>query len=95
VRESNEGQPEFIAFMNALERNDFDENLCKREARHLEQVMTTKVRLPCCSNNAPARRVYGRERRPLVTDAVGGDECGRPSARRRSTARRSTSTSSA
>jgi hypothetical protein len=89
VRESNEGQPEFIAFMNALERNDFDENLCKREARHLEQVMTTKVRLPCCSNNAPARR------RPLVTDAVGGDECGRPSARRRSTARRSTSTSSA
>lgn len=48
VRESNEGQPEFLAFMNALERNDFDENLCKREARHLEQVMTTKVRLPCC-----------------------------------------------
>lgn len=43
VRESNEGQPEFLAFMNALERNDFDENLCKREARHLEQVMTTKV----------------------------------------------------
>lgn len=44
VRESNEGQAEFLAFMNALEVNDFDENLCKREARHLEQVMTAKVR---------------------------------------------------
>lgn len=56
VRESNEGQPEFLAFMTALERNDFDENLCKREARHLEQVMTAKVRpcayvccISCCS----------------------------------------------
>lgn len=44
VRESNEGQTEFLSFMTALERNDFDENLCKREARHLEQVMTAKVR---------------------------------------------------
>lgn len=44
VRDSNEGQPEFLSFMTALERNDFDENLCKREARHLEQVMTAKVR---------------------------------------------------
>ncbi|GAB9464589.1 hypothetical protein Gpo141_00002018 [Globisporangium polare] len=42
VRDSNEGQPEFLSFMTALERNDFDENLCKREARHLEQVMTAK-----------------------------------------------------
>lgn len=48
VRESNEGQPEFLAFMTALERNDFDENLCKREARHLEQVMTAKVRPAVC-----------------------------------------------
>lgn len=44
VRESNECQPEFLGFMEALERNDFDENLCKREARHLEQVMTARVR---------------------------------------------------
>lgn len=44
VREGNEGQTEFLSFMTALERNDFDENLCKREARHLGQVMTAKVR---------------------------------------------------
>jgi hypothetical protein len=43
IRESSEGQPEFLAFMTALERNDYDEHLCKREAKHLEQVMTAKV----------------------------------------------------
>ncbi|RLN96416.1 hypothetical protein BBJ28_00002959 [Nothophytophthora sp. Chile5] len=44
LRESNEGQAEFLSFMTALERNDFDENLCKREARHMTLVLEAKVR---------------------------------------------------
>ncbi|RLN98329.1 hypothetical protein BBJ28_00005130 [Nothophytophthora sp. Chile5] len=43
LRESNEGQAEFLSFMTALERNDFDENLCKREARHMTLVLEAKV----------------------------------------------------
>lgn len=61
VRESNEGQPEFLAFMSALERNDFDENLCKREVRNLEQVMTAKVcarRSKRCGPRAGRVRAY-------------------------------------
>lgn len=43
VRENQEGQAEFLAFMNALERSDYDENLCKRESKQLEKVMTARV----------------------------------------------------
>ncbi|DBA04181.1 TPA: hypothetical protein N0F65_004289 [Lagenidium giganteum] len=43
VRESTEGQPEFLAFMNALEKCDYDESKCRREVLHLEQAMTAKI----------------------------------------------------
>lgn len=65
VRESNEGQPEFLAFMTALERNDFDESLCKREARHLEQVMTAKVRF-CCFSDCICRREQQQQQHPTL-----------------------------
>ncbi|GLE05990.1 hypothetical protein PINS_up015201 [Pythium insidiosum] len=43
VRENTEGQSEFLAFITALERHDFDESLCKRESKQLEKVMTAKA----------------------------------------------------
>ncbi|KAG6598170.1 Coiled-coil-helix-coiled-coil-helix domain-containing protein 1 [Phytophthora cinnamomi] len=42
VRERTEGQPETLAFLDALERNDFDETKCKREARHMMLVLEAK-----------------------------------------------------
>jgi hypothetical protein len=44
VRESTEGHAEVSAFLDALERNDYDESLSKRETKQLERVMTAKVR---------------------------------------------------
>uniref|UniRef100_M4C3C7 Uncharacterized protein n=1 Tax=Hyaloperonospora arabidopsidis (strain Emoy2) TaxID=559515 RepID=M4C3C7_HYAAE len=42
VRESTEGQPETLSFLDALERNDFDETKCKREARQMMLVLDEK-----------------------------------------------------
>ncbi|KAG3033564.1 hypothetical protein PC120_g1856 [Phytophthora cactorum] len=42
VRERTEGQPETLSFLDALERNDFDETKCKREARHMMLVLEAK-----------------------------------------------------
>jgi hypothetical protein len=42
VRERTDGMPETLSFLDALERNDFDENQCKREARNMMLVLEAK-----------------------------------------------------
>ncbi|CAI5728099.1 hypothetical protein KXD40_005757 [Peronospora effusa] len=42
IRERTDGQPETLAFLDALERNDFDEAQCKREARQMMLVLDEK-----------------------------------------------------
>ncbi|CEG49335.1 uncharacterized protein PHALS_15213 [Plasmopara halstedii] len=42
IRERTEGQSETLAFLDALERNDFDENQCKREARQMILTLEEK-----------------------------------------------------
>ncbi|CAH0476479.1 unnamed protein product [Peronospora belbahrii] len=42
VRERTEGQSETLTFLDALERNDFDEAQCKREARQMMLVLDKK-----------------------------------------------------
>ncbi|CAI5731872.1 unnamed protein product [Peronospora destructor] len=42
IRERTDGQTETLAFLDALERNDFDESHCKREVRQMTLVLDEK-----------------------------------------------------